>query len=67
MDLEIVILSEVVKHRKAKLIGYHLHLESTKGVLINLAAKQEQNHRGRKQTYSYKGVKGERDRQGVGD
>ena len=66
MDLEIVILSEVVKHRKAKLIGYHLHLESKNGVLINLAAKQEQNHRGRKQT-QLQGVKGERDRQGVRD
>ena len=52
MDLEIIIPSEV-SQRKTNTIWYHLHVESSKMIHMNLYTKQKQAHRRRKQTYSY--------------
>ena len=67
MDLEIIILSEVSQTDKEKYI-YHLYVESSRMVQMNLFTKQKQTHRLRKQTYGYQRGKVQgRDKLGVWD
>ena len=69
MDLEIIILSEVVRQRKTNIICYHSYVKSNlKIIQMNLFIKQKQTHRFQKQTYSYqRGNVVRRDKLGVWD
>ena len=58
MDVEIVIISEVRQRKTNKLIWYHLYVDSTKLIQMNLFTKQKQTHRLRKRSYGYQEMEG---------
>ena len=56
--IEIIILSEVSQTEKNKSYDITYMWNLKKMIQMNLFTKQKQNHRCRKQTYSYQGVRG---------